>query len=133
MVYSTQQKSVLNRVISESDRPLTAREILAEAQKELPHLGMATVYRALKQFQADGQARVVEIPGITPHYESAATPHHHFFCCVQCEKLFNLVGCVRGITSLAPEHFRVRRHEIVLYGDCQACLTAVNGAAPRPG
>lgn len=124
MVYSTPQKSVLSRIITESERPLTAQEIFAVAQKELPNLGMATVYRALKQFLADGQLRLVEIPGATPHYESSAKHHHHFFFCQQCEKLFNLVGCVRGVNALAPERFHVRRHEIVLYGDCEDCLSA---------
>lgn len=122
MVYTTQQKSVLSRIVEKSERPLTAQEILAEAQKELPNLGMATVYRALKQFQADGQVRVVEVPGATPHYETSARHHHHFFFCQQCQKLFNLIGCVRGINALAPERFHVRRHEIVLYGDCADCL-----------
>lgn len=122
MIYTTQQKLVLSRIIEESERPLTAQEIHAEAQKELPNLGMATVYRALKQFQADGHARMVEIPGATPHYESSARHHHHFFFCQQCQKLFNLIGCVRGINALAPEDFHVRRHEIVFYGDCAGCL-----------
>jgi len=122
MVYSTQQKAVLSRVIEQSDRPLTAQEIFADAQKELPNLGMATVYRALKQFHADGQVRVVEIPGATPHYETSARPHHHFFFCEQCQRLYNLIGCVRGVGALAPEQFHVRRHEIVLYGDCAGCL-----------
>lgn len=122
MVYATHQKAVLNQIIEKFDRPLTAQEILAEAQKELPRLGMATVYRALKQFQADGAVRVVEIPGVTPHYETSARHHHHFFVCQQCEKLFNLIGCVRGVNALAPEQFRVKRHEIVLYGDCSECL-----------
>lgn len=122
MVYATQQKLVLSRIIEKSEHPLTAQEILIEAQKELPNLGMATVYRALKQFQTDGQIRAVEIPGATPHYETSARHHHHFFLCQQCEKLFNLIGCVRGINALAPEQFHVRRHEIVLYGDCEDCL-----------
>jgi len=122
MVYITQQKRVLNRIIEQSERPLTAREILDEAQKELPNLGMATVYRALKQFQADGAARLVEIPGAIPHYETTARHHHHFFLCQQCQRLFNLIGCVRGINALAPERFNVRQHEIVLYGDCADCL-----------
>jgi len=121
MVYFTRQKAVLNRILESSERPLTAVEILTEAQQELPKLGMATVYRALKQFQADGQVRLVEIPGATPHYETSARHHHHFFLCQQCQRLFNLIGCVRGVHSLAPEHFKVLRHEIVLYGECADC------------
>jgi len=124
MVYTTRQKQVLSRVIDEAERPLTAQEIFARAQEELPGLGMATVYRSLKQFQADRQVRAVEIPGVTPHYESVSRHHHHFFLCQQCQRLFNLTGCVHGVDSLAPDAFVVRRHEIVLYGECADCLKA---------
>jgi len=121
MPYSTRQKQVLADVLSEADRPLTPVEICAEAQKEIPHLGIATVYRALKQFVDEGQVRLVEIPGVPPHYESAARQHHHFFFCNHCQRLFDLKGCVRGVHALAPKGFAVKRHEIALYGDCADC------------
>jgi len=108
-------------VIENADRPLTPAEIFQAARRKIPKLGIATVYRALKQFVDDGQVRLVEIPGAPPHYESAARQHHHFFFCNQCRRLFNLLGCVRGVLGLAPQRFTVKRHEIVLYGDCAAC------------
>jgi Fur family transcriptional regulator, ferric uptake regulator len=82
---------------------------------------VATVYRALRQFVSDGNIRVVELPGVPPHYESAGRNHHHFFLCQHCRHLFDLIGCVRGIRSLAPAGFRVSEHEIVLYGQCANC------------
>jgi Fur family ferric uptake transcriptional regulator len=121
MPYTTPRKLVLADLIISSARPLTPAEIWAEAQKRLPKLGIATVYRALKQFVAEGQVRLVQIPGVPPHYESAARQHHHFFFCTHCHRLFNLIGCVRGILGLAPAGFKVNRHEIVLYGDCPDC------------
>ena len=119
--YVTRQKQVLGAVIERARRPLTAREIWSEALPELPSLGMATVYRALKRLVAEGQVRPVEIPGAGPHYEKAGRHHHHFFLCQQCNRLFDLVGCVPGLRALAPAGFRVQQHEIVLYGDCVAC------------
>ena len=127
MIYLTQQKRVLAEVFERAERPLTPGEICERARTEVPAIGMATVYRAIKQFLEEGQIRAVEIPGAAPHYESAARHHHHFFLCQQCRRLFDLVGCVRGVKSLAPEGFRVRQHEIVLYGECAAC--AEGGAA----
>jgi Fur family transcriptional regulator, ferric uptake regulator len=121
MLYLTQQKRVLAAVFEQAERPLTPVEICERARNDLPALGIATVYRAIKGFLEEGQVRAVEIPGVAPHYESAARNHHHFFLCQSCKRLFDLIGCVRGVKSLAPEGFRVRQHEIVLYGECSAC------------
>ncbi|HZZ59500.1 MAG TPA: transcriptional repressor [Opitutaceae bacterium] len=121
MPYTTQQKLALAETIMKAERPLTPDEICREVQREIPHLGRATVYRALKQFVAEGQVRPVEIPGVPTHYESAARQHHHFFFCHHCRRLYNLLGCVRGVLGLAPKGFAVKRHEIVLYGDCARC------------
>lgn len=121
MAYLTRQKTVLGQIFERADRPLTAREICREAKRKLPSLGLATVYRALKQSVLEGRVRVVQLPGIAPHYESAARNHHHFFLCQQCKQLFDLIGCVRGVGALAPDGFRVRQHEIVLYGECAVC------------
>jgi len=122
MSYATKQKVVLNTVFKRAKRPLTPGEICDTARKELPSLGIATVYRAIKQFVSEGRVRAVEVPGAAPHYESADRHHHHFFLCQQCRRLFDLIGCVGGVKSLAPNGFRVQQHEIVLYGECASCL-----------
>jgi Fur family ferric uptake transcriptional regulator len=123
MGYATRQKVVLGAVFEQAKRPLTASEICREAKRKIPSLGMATVYRAIKQFVSDGYIRAVKVPGVAPHYESSDRHHHHFFMCQKCRRLFDLLGCVRGLLSLAPNGFRVRRHEIVLYGECAACAS----------
>ena len=114
---------MVGQVFDRARRPLTANEICRQAKRKIPSLGLATVYRALKQFVSQGDIRVVEIPGVPPHYERAARHHHHFFLCQQCKRLFDLIGCVRGLGSLAPHGFRVAQHEIVLYGECAACAS----------
>lgn len=123
MAYTTQQKRILAEILDNADRPLTPQDICLLAKKQIPSLGIATVYRAIKQFLADGTVRLVDIPGTSPHYESSAQHHHHFFLCECCNRVFNLVGCLSGIDALAPSGFHVAKHEIVLYGQCEACLT----------
>jgi Fur family transcriptional regulator, ferric uptake regulator len=120
--YVTRQKQVLGGVFERAKRPLTPAEICAQARRRIPSLGIATVYRAIKQLVSEGQVRAVELPGVAPHYESAGRHHHHFFLCQQCERLFDLSGCLRGVKSLAPSGFRVQEHEIVLYGECATCI-----------
>ena len=123
MAYSTQQKRVLAQILKESSRPLTPQEICNLAKSTIPSLGIATVYRAIKQFVEEGSVRLVDIPGIPPHYEIATSHHHHFFLCNCCHQVFNLSGCLRDVNSLAPRGFQVENHEIVLYGRCDSCLT----------
>lgn len=120
--YMTRQKLVLGEVFDTAKRPLTATEICEEARREIPSLGIATVYRVIRQLVSDGHIRSVEIPGTAPHYEKAARHHHHFFLCQHCKRLFDLIGCVRGVRALAPSGFRVQQHEIVLYGECASCV-----------
>jgi Fur family ferric uptake transcriptional regulator len=131
MSYVTQQKRVVGGVFEQAKRPLTPVEICEEARKEMPSLGIATVYRAIRQFVSEGLVRTVEIPGVAPHYESAAGHHHHFFLCQQCKRLFNLIGCLRGVKSLAPAGFLVQEHEIVLYGECASCAEGTTKTRTR--
>jgi Fur family ferric uptake transcriptional regulator len=119
--YTTQQKLALTRVLQRAERPLTPAEICRVGKKVIPTLGIATVYRTLKQLVEEGRVRLVEIPGTSPHYESTARQHHHFFFCRHCRRLYNLVGCVHGVAGLAPEGFTVEGHEIALYGRCADC------------
>lgn len=131
MGYSTRQKVLLGELFETSGRPLTAREICRQAKRRLPSLGLATVYRTLRQFVAEGLVRVVEIPGAPPHYERATLHHHHFFLCQACKHVFDLSGCVRGLRSLVPKGFSVQQHEIVLYGCCSGCQTQSNAKGGR--
>lgn len=121
MQYRTRQRQAIQRVFRTSGRPLTAAEVMEEASAEVPKLGIATVYRALRQMVDEGVLRQIEVPGTTPHYESAALKHHHHFVCERCERVFDLEGCPGGLGKLLPEGYRAVRHEIVIYGECAAC------------
>lgn len=121
MAYKTRQRDAIWQVIVSSDRPLTPMDICEEAGKSVESIGIATVYRALKQMISEGQVRHIDIPGVQPHYEAASRRHHHFFLCESCQRLFDLAGCLRGISGLLPDGFRMKRHEIVIYGDCESC------------
>jgi Fur family ferric uptake transcriptional regulator len=122
MPYKTRQRDAIWEVIHDSSLPLTAQSICLRASDKVAGLGIATVYRTLKQLVDEGQVRHIEIAGAPPHYESAAKHHHHFFLCERCKQVFDVVGCLRGIPNLLPDGYQMKRHEIVIYGDCANCL-----------
>jgi Fur family ferric uptake transcriptional regulator len=122
MPYSTRQRDAVHDILTESERPLTAQEIWKAGRKKKPGLGIATVYRTLKAMVEKQEVILVEIPGSAPHYERQKEHHHHHFLCESCHRVFELEGCVHEVVDLAPKRFKVKRHEIILYGSCEECL-----------
>ena len=122
MERSTKQRQVIEEVLARTDRPLSPQELLGEAQRESPRLGIATVYRALRDGQDAGTIRTVEVPGGATRYELAHHGHHHHFHCVVCKKVYEVEGCPGNLADLAPAGFEVSSHEILLSGTCRDCL-----------
>lgn len=121
----TQQRRAIRKVLVEAAGPMGPEEILREAQRLVPALGIATVYRNLKTLVEEGWLEVVELPGGPARYEVEERPHHHHFLCKGCGQAFDIHRCPPAIESLAPAGFRVEGHEIVLHGYCPGC-------PPRP-
>ena len=49
MERSTRQRTAIRAAIDAAGRPLSPQEVLEAAQAEVPALGLATIYRNLKQ------------------------------------------------------------------------------------
>lgn len=121
MARSTRQNKAIRHVMALTNRPLLALEIQQKAQKEVPNLGIATVYRNLKQLVEEGVLSVVLLPGDNPRYEMADHPHHHHFVCESCQKVFDVHACPGSFADLLPPDFSVRHHDLTLYGQCNLC------------
>ena len=123
MTRDTRQRRAIRTVFADADGPLGPQEVLDRAQQDVPGIGLATVYRTIKLMLDDRELHAVELPGEPARYEPAERhhSHHHYFKCENCGKVYEVQGCVNNPSSLAPNGFRVTRHEIVLYGVCANC------------
>ncbi len=121
MIRSTRQRQVIREVFEKAGRPLLPGEVLEAGQSALAALGIATVYRTLGELTKDGWLREVNLPGENTRYERALPVHHHFFRCTNCEKVFELLGCVPGLEGLLPAGFVMSGHDITIYGMCLDC------------
>ncbi len=119
----TAQRQTIARIITGAPGPLTVEEILAEAQADLPNLGIATVYRTVKLLLASGEIQTVVLPDGVNRYESAELGHHHHFRCRACGKVFDLDGCPVKLPAnmKLPGGFVVEAHELTLFGTCPDC------------
>ena len=121
---SSKQRTALQSALASAGRPLLAQEVLRHAQRDVPGLGIATVYRNLKTMVEQGDVLLVVLPGEAPRYERANLAHHHHFRCTACGTVFDIHACPRNLASLAPDGFRLERHELTLYGLCRDCAAA---------
>ena len=121
MERNTQQRQAIVKVFEKSGRPLSVQETLEQAQKKVPGLGVATVYRNLKALVADGQLTTVDMPGGAIMYELPKEGHHHHFACVGCQKVFDIDMCGLNLQKLVPPGFKLQNHELFLSGFCKSC------------
>ena len=126
-VRQTNQRAAIRTVLGRAGRPVGPAEMHAAAQQEVPGLGIATVYRAIREMTETGELVQVDVPGQAARYELAGAAHHHHFHCRRCNRAYCLEGCRATLESLTPPGFLVEGHELSLYGLCPNCLDA--GAA----
>jgi Fur family transcriptional regulator, ferric uptake regulator len=124
MQRNTSQRRAIQSVFERTEQPQTPSEVLAIAQTLAPGIGIATVYRALKELTQEQWLVIVELPGQPQRYERAGKHHHHHFHCQGCGQVFDIDGCARGLEKLLPAGFKLAAHEVVLYGQCATCSTA---------
>jgi Fur family ferric uptake transcriptional regulator len=123
MNYRTRQREAVLQVLSHGDKPLTAQAVFAKASAICPGIGVATVFRTLKEAMQSGEISKVELPGLPPHYERHRNGHHHFFVCQTCHDVQPLEGCVQGLDRLLPKGSKMNGHEVVIFGDCSECAS----------
>ncbi|MEY3202612.1 MAG: hypothetical protein RIR70_2162 [Pseudomonadota bacterium] len=124
MERNTRQRNAIREAVAQAGRPLLPQEVLDAAQRQVPGLSLATVYRNLRTLQEEGALRAVMLPGENARYEEAGHGHHHHFQCRQCGRVFEVEGCPGNLARLAPPGFAVEDHDITLYGRCRECLSA---------
>jgi Fur family ferric uptake transcriptional regulator len=129
MQRNTRQREAIRQVFRTHARPLAPEEVLTYAQKEVPRLGMATVYRNLAALRDENWLVAVNIPQRGVLYERSGKDHHHHFYCRKCRKLLDFPGCPLGKRHLAPRGYVLESHELFLYGVCKTC--ASNGRRRR--
>lgn len=117
----TKQRSAIEHIFSSVEGPLSPNEVLERAREEIPNLGIATVYRALNDMVDEKQLRRVDLPGQSSRYEKADLKHHHHFHCTECDRVFDLEGCLLKHDLDLPKGFEVVQHDITLTGTCPDC------------
>jgi Fur family peroxide stress response transcriptional regulator len=101
----------------------TAEWVYARIRRELPRISLGTVYRNLGQLVERGLVRRIAFGASVDRYEANVLSHHHFVC-DRCGSVTDLdIPVDDSLTRRLGQAAGVRaeRHEIRLYGLCEAC------------
>jgi Fe2+ or Zn2+ uptake regulation protein len=120
---ATSQRLVMNRLLRQSNRHLSAEQLLDEASEQLPGVSLPTVYATLELFEQLGIVRRVNGGGGTLLWDTRADAHHHMICrnCGRIEDMETPLDLERARRSAARSGFHPDRAEVVVSGLCSSC------------
>lgn len=118
---ATRQRHAIKSAFEQTGRPLGPKEVLDLASKEVPNLGIATVYRNIKTMLEQGELETIDLPGQpSRYYPKRATDAHHtpLFLCQKTNRVFFVDPQeIQLHVSRLPENFVVDHSDVILYGE----------------
>lgn len=125
--YSKQRELIIENLRKRKDHP-TAEKLFIDLKKEMPELGIATVYRNLTELCDEGIIIKVKSKTGPDRYDGNTKSHIHFEC-KECRKIVDIYlkeeqkEEIDKITRqlVDEEKFKFENSAIYLEGICQKC------------
>ncbi len=121
---SIQREDIL-KIFYNSGKHLTAEELYDICRENIPNLGIATIYRALKLFCSIGICKEIVVDdGVTRYEINDDKNHHDHLICTKCGIFVEIVSpeIEKIQKKISASHgFELINHRLNLYGICPAC------------
>lgn len=123
----TRQRTLIwDELVAESDRHLSAEEIVERTKAKLPSLNPSTVYRTLELLVDEGLVLRTDFGGDRAYYEPAHEHPHHHIVCESCGTVVHLHDDVLGNLAErveASSGYVLGSAEVTLFGFCGGCCS----------
>lgn len=122
---NTWQREAVRRALSGTEGFVSAQGLHLMLQRGGSPMGLATVYRALADLTATGEADTVHSPNGEAVYRTCATlEHHHHLMCRQCSLTVEIAASEveTWAQRTATTHgFTDAAHVVDIFGLCASC------------
>jgi len=120
----TRQRKAVVEVVTHAHTRLSAADVLAQAQRACPDLGLTTVYRTLEILERLGAIKRVHLEDGCEAFAPTAMQHGHYVICTSCQATIEFEGC--DLTQLLDRvadqtGFTIEQHWLELVGQCPKC------------
>ncbi|MCK1998992.1 zinc uptake regulator, Fur family [Paenisporosarcina quisquiliarum] len=118
----TDKREQILSIFSETEKYITAKDILNVMKKEHPGMSYDTIYRNLSTFVDLGILEETELTG-EKHFrmQCEADHHHHHFICMSCGNIKEIPFCPMEVLQNAIPGYEIENHKFEIYGNCPSC------------
>ncbi|MCX8530493.1 MAG: transcriptional repressor [Rhodoluna sp.] len=121
---NTWQKDSVRHALSEAIGFVSAGQLHLVLRNHGSTIGLATVYRALADLAANGEADSLQSQEGELLYRACTTEHHHHLICKNCGKTVEIEAheVEAWAEKVAKQHgFREPSHTVEIFGLCRDC------------
>ncbi len=126
-----QRKTILDVMLKNPGKHLSAEEVFEKARKKSPGIGIATVYRTLEKFTEIGVLYKSVFESGKFRYEIYDSDihhhhhhhHHHHIICLNCGKITEVEDDLLNDLEekIERQGFKVVDHDLKFFGYCPKC------------
>lgn len=120
----TPQRVAVLEAVRTSQKHPSAEQVYEQVRKQLPHISLATVYKALNELREAGQVRALPVAGKL-RYDAEGVPGHHHLVCEQCKTVVDvrLDGFIvePELEDEARQGFEILSADVMFRGVCPNC------------
>ena len=122
-----QRRAIVDTIVLNEGKHLTAEEIYDEVKKDCPEIGLATVYRTILLLEEIGVVSRLHLNDGCSRYElvhSEEVHRHHHLICNVCNKVIEVKDDLLEEIEVRVEKeykFKIVDHALKFYGICNEC------------
>ncbi len=121
-----QRETVLDVMLKNRGKHLSAEEVLEKARKKLPNIGIATIYRTLEKLtELDVLCKSIFEGGKFRYeiYDDNQQHRHHHIICLGCGQITEVQEDLLSDLELKIEKlgFKIIDHDLKFFGYCPKC------------
>ncbi|MCC5807619.1 MAG: transcriptional repressor [Opitutales bacterium] len=137
----TKQRNAIRAALEATGRPLSPLEILELAGKEVPRLGIATVYRNIRSMVESNELVSVDLPGQPARFTLPEHKNDHVFVDIPSNEVYTFQAPVSALQKLLPRGFKADTVSLYATGTvgvmakratAKAAAETVTVSAPAP-